>query len=142
VYEGRDHETDALKWIAAPVDLVFGSHSKLRAIAEVRTENGGEEKFVQDFVDAWIEVMIPNRFDLDRRCWRAFASRRGGRCDPGAKQPPRGAFWSVAGTRSGGLRPSGCAAGSTFQERIWRKMAKVDLTDSHSCASYLPRFAG
>jgi len=64
IYEGRDRETNKLKWTATPVDLVFGSHAELRAIAEVYAENGGEAKFVGDFVDAWTKVMTLDRFDL------------------------------------------------------------------------------
>jgi catalase-peroxidase len=62
IYEGRDRATGALKWTATPVDLVFGSHAELRAIAEVYAENGGQEKFVRDFVDAWNKVMTLDRF--------------------------------------------------------------------------------
>ncbi len=63
-YEGRDRGTGEIKWTATPVDLVFGSHAELRAIAEVYAEVGGEEKFVRDFVDAWNKVMTLDRFDL------------------------------------------------------------------------------
>ena len=62
VYEGHDRATGKLKWKATPVDLVFGSHAELRAIAEVYAENGAEEKFVSDFVDAWTKVMTLDRF--------------------------------------------------------------------------------
>jgi len=64
IYEGRDRATDDLKWTATPVDLVFGSQAELRAVSEVYAENGGEEKFVKDFVDAWIKVMTLDRFDM------------------------------------------------------------------------------
>jgi catalase-peroxidase len=64
VYEGRDRASGELKWTATPVDLVFGSHAELRAIAEVYAEQGGEEKFVRDFVDAWTKVMTLDRFDI------------------------------------------------------------------------------
>ncbi len=63
VYEGRDRATGELKWTATPVDLIFGSHSELRAIAEVYASDDGGEKFVQDFVDAWTKVMNLDRFD-------------------------------------------------------------------------------
>ena len=63
VYEGHDRVTGELKWTATPVDLVFGSHAELRAIAEVYAENGGQEKFVGDFVDAWTKVMTLDRFN-------------------------------------------------------------------------------
>ena len=62
VYEGHDRATGELKWKATPVDLVFGSHAELRAIAEVYAENGSEAKFVSDFVDAWTKVMTLDRF--------------------------------------------------------------------------------
>ena len=64
IYEGHDRITGTLKWKATPVDLVFGSHAELRAIAEVYAESGGQEKFVADFVDAWTKVMTLDRFDL------------------------------------------------------------------------------
>jgi len=64
VYEGRDRATGKLKWTATPVDLVFGSHAELRAIAEVYAEDGGREKFLRDFVEAWSKVMTLDRFDL------------------------------------------------------------------------------
>ena len=53
-----------MKWTATPVDLVFGSNSELRAVAEVYAENGGEEVFVEDFVEAWTKVMTLDRFDV------------------------------------------------------------------------------
>jgi catalase-peroxidase len=62
VYEGHDRATGKLQWKATPVDLVFGSHAELRAIAEVYAENGAEEKFVNDFVAAWTKVMTLDRF--------------------------------------------------------------------------------
>jgi catalase-peroxidase len=61
LYEGRDRSTGAMKWQATPVDLVFGSNSELRAVAEVYAANDGRDKFVKDFVAAWTKVM-----DLDR----------------------------------------------------------------------------
>ncbi|MDQ6955088.1 MAG: catalase/peroxidase HPI [Mariprofundaceae bacterium] len=63
VYEGHDRKTGKLKWTATPVDLVFGSNSELRAIAEVYAFDNSKEKFVRDFVDAWIKVMNLDRFD-------------------------------------------------------------------------------
>ena len=63
-FEGRDRETGALKWTATRGDLIFGSNSQLRAIAEVYASDGGEEKFVHDFVAAWSKVMDLDRFDL------------------------------------------------------------------------------
>ena len=64
LYEGRDRGTNELRWTATPVDLMFGSSSELRAIAEVYAEAGGQDKFVRDFVDAWTKVMSLDRFDL------------------------------------------------------------------------------
>jgi catalase-peroxidase len=64
LYEGKDRATGELKWTATPVDLVFGSQAELRAVAEVYAESGAQEKFVQDFVDAWTKVMNLDRFDL------------------------------------------------------------------------------
>ncbi|ACL06702.1 Bifunctional catalase / peroxidase enzyme CatA [Desulfatibacillum aliphaticivorans] len=64
VFEGSDRKTGALKWTGTRVDLVFGSNSQLRAIAEVYGCEDGQEKFVQDFVAAWDKVMSLDRFDL------------------------------------------------------------------------------
>ncbi len=64
IYNGRDRETGELQWTATPVDLVFGSHAELRALAEVYAEANSQEKFVQDFVSAWTKVMTLDRFDL------------------------------------------------------------------------------
>ena len=64
VYEGRDRSSGKLKWTATPVDLVFGSNSELRAVAEVYAEAGADQKFAKDFVAAWTKVMNLDRFDL------------------------------------------------------------------------------
>jgi catalase-peroxidase len=64
VYEARDRKTGAVKWTASRVDLLFGSHSQLRALAEVYACADAREKFVQDFVAAWTKVMDADRFDL------------------------------------------------------------------------------
>ncbi|MDT3685048.1 MAG: catalase/peroxidase HPI [Pseudorhodoplanes sp.] len=64
VYEGRDRKTNELKWTATRVDLIFGSHSQLRAFAEVYGCADSKEKFVKDFVAAWAKVMNADRFDL------------------------------------------------------------------------------
>jgi catalase-peroxidase len=63
-YEGRDRETGEIKWTATAVDLVFGSHSELRAISEFYSSDDAKEKFVHDFVAAWNKVMNLDRFDL------------------------------------------------------------------------------
>ena len=65
-FEGRDRRSDKLKWTASRVDLVFGSNSQLRAIAEVYASDDSQQKFVRDFVSAWTKVMNLDRFDLDR----------------------------------------------------------------------------
>jgi catalase-peroxidase len=64
-YEGRDRASKELKWTATPVDLIFGSNSELRAVAEAYASDDGEEKFVNDFVAAWTKVMTLDRFDLN-----------------------------------------------------------------------------
>ncbi|MFT3983796.1 MAG: catalase-peroxidase, partial [Lachnospiraceae bacterium] len=64
VFEGRDRATDALKWTGTRADLIFGSHSELRAIAEVYAGDDAQEKFTQDFVSAWNKVMNADRFEL------------------------------------------------------------------------------
>jgi catalase-peroxidase len=64
VFEGRDRGTGELKWNGSRVDLVFGSNSELRAIAEVYGSDDAEQKFVRDFVAAWDKVMNLDRFDL------------------------------------------------------------------------------
>jgi catalase-peroxidase len=64
VYEGRDRKTNEVKWTGTRVDLIFGSHSQLRALAEVYASSDATEKFVNDFVAAWTKVMNLDRFDL------------------------------------------------------------------------------
>ncbi|MBL7556049.1 MAG: catalase/peroxidase HPI [Bdellovibrionaceae bacterium] len=64
VYEGLDRKTGTFKWTASTVDLIFGSHSELRAVAEVYASEDGKEKFAKDFVAAWNKVMNADRFDL------------------------------------------------------------------------------
>ncbi len=63
-YEGRDRKTKELKWTGTRVDLIFGSHSELRALAEVYACNGAQTKFVKDFAAAWTKVMNADRIDL------------------------------------------------------------------------------
>ena len=65
LYEGLDRKTGNVKWTATPVDLVFGSHAELRAVAEVYAANDGREKFVNDFAKAWNKVMMLDRFDVN-----------------------------------------------------------------------------
>ena len=64
LYQGFDRMSDTLKWQATPVDLIFGSSSELRAIAEVYASDDASDKFVNDFVKAWVKVMQLDRFDL------------------------------------------------------------------------------
>jgi catalase-peroxidase len=66
-YEGRDRKTQAVKWTATRVDLIFGSHSHLRAFAEVYAQSDSKQKFVKDFVAAWTKVMNADRFDLQEK---------------------------------------------------------------------------
>ena len=63
IYKGFDRTSGEVKWTATPVDLIFGSNSELRAVAEVYAQNGSEQKFVTDFVAAWTKVMNLDRFD-------------------------------------------------------------------------------
>jgi len=65
LYEGVDRETGAVEWEATRLDLIFGSNSRLRAIAEVYGSEDAEAKLVDDFVDAWTKVMRLDRFDLE-----------------------------------------------------------------------------
>ena len=64
LFEIRDRDTGDVKWKATRADLIFGSNAELRAIAETYAADDAEEKFVQDFVDAWSKVMKLDRFDL------------------------------------------------------------------------------
>lgn len=64
MFEGRDRATGALKWTATRADLIFGSNSQLRAVAEVCGSAHASGKFVQDFIHAWAKVMNLDRFDL------------------------------------------------------------------------------
>jgi len=64
VYEGRDRKTNQIKWTGTTVDLIFGSHSQLRALAEVYAQSDANHKFVKDFVAAWNKVMNADRFEL------------------------------------------------------------------------------
>jgi catalase-peroxidase len=64
VYEGRDRVTEKVKWTATRIDLLFGSNSQLRAIAEVYACGDSKEKFVRDFVNVWSKMMNADRFDV------------------------------------------------------------------------------
>lgn len=65
MFVGYDSQTGSVKWTATRVDLIFGSNSELRAVAEVYASNGNEEKFIQDFIAAWNKVMNADRFDVE-----------------------------------------------------------------------------
>jgi len=64
IYDGHDRTSGKLKWKATPVDLIFGSNSELRAVAEAYASEGEQEKFINDFINAWVKVMQLDRFDL------------------------------------------------------------------------------
>ena len=64
IYEGRDRATGEVRWTATEVDLIFGSNSQLRALAEVHACDDSEEAFVRDFAAAWTKVMNLDRFDV------------------------------------------------------------------------------
>ena len=64
VYQGSDRVSGENKWTATPVDLIFGSSSELRTVAEVYAADDGNQKFIEDFVAAWSKVMTADRFDL------------------------------------------------------------------------------
>ena len=64
VYGARDRKTGEVKWTGSRVDLIFGSHSQLRAVAEVYASSDSKAKFVKDFVAAWTKVMNLDRFDI------------------------------------------------------------------------------
>ena len=64
VFEGKDRATGTVKWTATRADLIFGSNSELRALAEVYASEDAKEKFVKDFIAAWVKVMNSDRFDL------------------------------------------------------------------------------
>jgi catalase-peroxidase len=65
IFEGRDRSTGTVRWTATRVDLIFGSHSQLRALAEVYAAADASESFVHAFVAAWTKVMNADRFDID-----------------------------------------------------------------------------
>lgn len=67
IYEGYDRKTGKLKWQATSVDLIFGANSELRAVAEVYATDSAKEKFINDFVNAWVKVMTADRFDINNK---------------------------------------------------------------------------
>ena len=64
IFAGKDRKTGKTKWTGSRADLIFGSHSELRALAEVYAGNDAKEKFVKDFIKAWTKVMELDRYDL------------------------------------------------------------------------------
>jgi small neutral amino acid transporter SnatA (MarC family) len=108
VFEGRDAATGEVKWTGSRADLVFGSNSELRALAEVYASDDAKEKFVNDFVAAWDKVMNLDRFDL------AFCGRPG--------RPPR-AGRHVPGPGDPGLRAPQRRCCEEGQERAWWRQA-------------------
>ena len=74
VYQGYDRANGNVRWTATRVDLVFGSNSQLRAIAEAYASDDAKGKFVNDFVAAWSKVMHQDRFDLDRSIYRQITA--------------------------------------------------------------------
>ena len=66
IFEGLDRKNGSLKWQAKEVDLIFGANSELRAVAEVYASKDAKQKFVEDFVKAWIKVMNADRFDVKK----------------------------------------------------------------------------
>ena len=64
LFEGKDRKTNKIKWIGTRADLIFGSNSQLRAIAEVYATDDSKDKFLNDFIAAWTKVMNLDRFDL------------------------------------------------------------------------------
>jgi catalase-peroxidase len=66
LFEGRDRNTNEVKWTATRADLIFGSHAQLRALAEVYAQEDAKQKFARDFVAVWNKVMNADRFDLAR----------------------------------------------------------------------------
>ena len=64
IYEGKSYNDSKLKWTATPVDLIFGSNSELRAVAEFYAAEDSKQQFVNDFAAAWSKVMMLDRFDI------------------------------------------------------------------------------
>ena len=80
MFEARDRKTNEVKWTGTRIDLIFGSHSQLRALAEVYACADSKEKFVKDFVAAWTKVMNLDRFDLASSLRKGFS--RASRAQP------------------------------------------------------------
>ena len=66
IFEGHDRKTGKLKWTASRADLIFGSNSELRSLAEVYGSSDAQEKFIKDFISAWNKVMNLDRFEINK----------------------------------------------------------------------------
>jgi catalase-peroxidase len=89
VFEGVTARSGEVKWTGTRVDLVFGSNSQLRALAEVYAQDDAKEKFVKDFVAAWNKVMNADRFDLILSTWKRSRSAKK------VRSRSRGACWRL-----------------------------------------------
>ena len=116
LYEGVDRATGNVKWTATPIDLIFGSHAELRAVAELYAAADGKKKFAQDFVKAWTKVMMLDRFDVTRL---TVASRRvpDGSAGHTSRRPPALARGRDAGSGVGPAGPAG--VGQPPSRRAW-----------------------
>jgi catalase-peroxidase len=76
IYEGRDLKSGEVKWTGTAVDLLFGSNSQLRALAEVYAADDAKQKFVEDFAASWSKVMSLDRFDLEKRPARRTLAKK------------------------------------------------------------------
>jgi hypothetical protein len=160
-YEGRDRKTGEQKWRATRVDLIFGSHSQLRAFAEVYACADSKEKFVKDFVAAWVKVMNNDRFDLvatiasgtprskRNRKGRALrpalfigARERAG-CDWPCLAPPRPLASPIRANRQG-VKTCVWAAGWRRRSRSWTTWRRAIARPPRRCATGASshRFAG
>jgi hypothetical protein len=126
VFIGTDRQSDERRWTATRVDLVFGSNSQLRAVAEVYAAADAKEKFVKDFVAAWTKVMNADRFDLARKSdqldgkdqRRGRQHRRAGRR---SRRTPAAALPPAAAPRPVNPKPS--ALTNRRFARMWRRTA-------------------
>jgi catalase-peroxidase len=118
VFEGRDRKTKAVKWTGTGVDLIFGSHSQLRAFAEVYASADSKEKFAKDFAAAWTKVMNADRFDLHvlfaRTIKNHTAGSDPGRCISGLQQPYSAAFGNFFSSPLSFFSVSGCGIAITL----------------------------
>ena len=138
VYEGRDRVTGALRWTATPVDLIFGSNSELRAVAEHYAAADGEQAFLEDFVDAWTKVMTLDRFDLERLAARAEPDTARRSLGAGGPSPKRGNTVRRTDRRSFSVRrratSRGGAGGLDPPARSAGMVPFARRTSAHPCA--------